>query len=361
MPGKTCLSAVPAALCGILLAACGSTAIAPPKSSGAPPRVRITETLIEGASGPLSPGEVVGASWSRALTQEVWSNRDGHAALVYRDRLWVIGGWSAGPLGDVWSSGDGLSWRIATPQASWPARRASAAAVFAGRLWLLGGSLGVEVLRDVWSSTDGAAWTAGGDAPWSARHNHAAAVFAGRLWVLGGWGDRETGGQGNLSDVWSTADGSAWTRATSPAPWSPRNGHSVLVYDGRLWVLGGWGLRDDGSEGNLADVWSTADGETWRQECAKAPWAPRNHHASVAFGGRLWVLGGWGAGDLREGNLNDVWWTRDGKSWRPATGQAEWLPRNGHAAVEFLGKMWILGGWSQFVGGTSVNDLWWSR
>ncbi|HXU32935.1 MAG TPA: galactose oxidase [Thermoanaerobaculia bacterium] len=347
----------------LLLAACASTAPSVPAPvSGTNPRVKVTETPIEGASGPLSPSEVVGASWSRALTQAIWSNRDSHAALVYRDRLWVLGGWGAGPLGDVWSSADGLSWQMATAEAAWPARKAAAAAVFADRMWLLGGSLGVEVLRDVWSSTDGATWSRAKDAPWSARHNHAAAVFDGKLWVLGGWGDRAKPGEpGDLNDVWSTADGVTWTQVMASAPWSPRNGHSALVYDGRLWVLGGWGKREDGTEGNLADVWSSADGKTWRRESTKAPWAPRNHQAAVVFADRIWVLGGWGVGDLKEGNLNDVWWTKDGKTWRPATGQAEWLPRNGHAAVEFLGRMWILGGWSQFVGGTSVNDLWWAK
>lgn len=342
----------------LLAAACASSG---PKGETTDPRVKITETPIEGAAGPLSPAEVKGASWSRALTQAVWSNRDSHAAVVYRDRLWVIGGWGAGPLGDVWSSADGLNWQIATAEAAWPARKAAAAAVFADRIWLLGGTLGVEGLHDVWSTTDGAAWTSEGQAPWSGRHNHAAVVFAGRLWILGGWGGKEGGGEGDLSDVWSSADGAAWTRVTGAAPWAARNGHSALAYDGRLWVLGGWGRRDDGSEGNLADVWSTADGATWRRESAKAPWAPRNHQAVVAFADRLWVLGGWGTGDGKEGNLNDVWWTKDGKTWRPATGQAEWLPRNGHAAVDFLGRMWILGGWSQFVGGTSVNDLWWAK
>ncbi len=352
------LEALPAALgLGVLLlSACASTA---PLAPAANPRVKITESAIEGANGPLSPTEVVGASWSRALTREIWPNRDSHSALVYKDRLWVLGGWGAGPLGDVWSSADGLSWQIATEEAAWPARKAAAATVFADRMWVLGGSMGVELANDVWSSTDGTTWASVGAASWPARHNHVAVTFAGKLWVLGGWGGGEK--PADLNDVWSTPDGETWTEVLKAAPWSPRNGHSALVYNGRLWVLGGWGKRDDGSEGNLSDVWSTGDGKTWQRESAKAPWVPRNHHAALAFGDRLWVLGGWGVGDTREGNLNDVWWTKDGRTWRPSTGQAEWLPRNGHAAVVFDGRMWVLGGWSQFVGGTSINDLWWSK
>jgi hypothetical protein len=28
--------------------------------------------------------------------------------------------------------------------------------------------------------------------------------------------------------------------------------------------------------------------------------------------------------------------------------------------VVFQNRMWIIGGWSHFIGGASVNDLWWS-
>jgi hypothetical protein len=40
---------------------------------------------------------------------------------------------------------------------------------------------------------------------------------------------------------------------------------------------------------------------------AKASWSPRNHHAALEYDGRLWVIGGWGEVGPKEGNLNDVW------------------------------------------------------
>lgn len=123
-------------------------------------------------------------------------------------------------------------------------------------------------------------------------------------------------------------------------------------------MIGGWGKKDDGTEGNLNDVWSSADGVRWERAVARAPWSPRNHHAALEYDGRLWVLGGWGLAGAREGNLNDVWSSTDGVTWRPATGQAPWLPRNGHTSVVFQNRMWVIGGWSHFIGGASVNDLW---
>jgi N-acetylneuraminic acid mutarotase len=310
-----------------------------------------------GSQGPLDAKSVPGALWTRALTGVTWPSRDSHAALVFRDKLWVLGGWGTGPLNDVWSSEDAVDWHLVTAGAPWPARKAMAAVVFQDRLWILGGATGgAEQANDVWSSPDGAAWTKVTDAaPWSRRHNHAAVVFKGKIWLLGGWGGQD------LNDVWSSPDGAHWSRVTAAAPWSGRNGHSATVFDGRLWVLGGWGKREKGGDGNLNDVWSSADGARWKKSAGRIPWAPRNHQSAVVYGDKLWVLGGWGEtgqAGAQEGNLNDVWATSDGADWRPVTGQAQWLPRNGHASVVFRNRMWVIGGWSHFIGGSSVNDLW---
>ncbi|HBL31248.1 MAG TPA: galactose oxidase [Acidobacteria bacterium] len=339
MPTRTTLCAAGALLA--LLAGCAHNA-APPV--GTPE-----------AGGSVPAASVPGAVWTRALTRVTWPNRDGHTAAVFRDRLWVLGGWGTGPLNDVWTSPDGIDWQN-VGEAPWAARKAHAGVVFEDRLWVLGGGTGgTEQAHDVWSSPDGVTWTqATAAAAWSPRLNHAAAVFDGRIWVLGGWGG------GNLNDVWSSPDGATWTRATAAAPWSGRNGHSVVVHAGRLWVLGGWGRPDPAKpeEGNLNDVWSSSDGVHWEQATAHAPWAPRNHQSAAVWDGKIWMTGGWGLNGTREGNLNDVWWSADGITWRPATGQAQWLPRNGHASVAFRDRLWVLGGWSHFIGGTSVNDLW---
>lgn len=136
-----------------------------------------------GASGPLALDQVKGASWTRALTKVTWPNRDGHASVVFRDRLWVMGGWGTGPLNDVWSSTDALNWQLVIAEAPWPSRKAPTAVVFQDRIWLLGGSLGVETTHDVWSSADGHDWSeVTAEASWPKRHNHAAVVFVNKIW-----------------------------------------------------------------------------------------------------------------------------------------------------------------------------------
>jgi len=42
------------------------------------------------------------------------------------------------------------------------------------------------------------------------------------------------------NEVWSSADGVTWKCNASTAAWSPRQYHSIAVSDNRLWVLAGW-------------------------------------------------------------------------------------------------------------------------
>jgi hypothetical protein len=91
-----------------------------------------------------------------------------------------------------------------------------------------------------------------------------------------------------------------WTRVIANAPWQPRIYHDITVYDGRMWVIGG---HAGNSDGNLSDVWSSADGVKWTQ-VPSTPWLAR-HAASVAvFNGVLWLTGG--TTDLN-GSQDDVW------------------------------------------------------
>ena len=63
-----------------------------------------------------------------------------------------------------------------------------------------------------------------------------------------------------LSDVWTSTDGAAWTAVPQVAPVPARYGARALVFDGKLWILGGYG-GDLGTQ--LNDVWSSTDGATW--------------------------------------------------------------------------------------------------
>jgi hypothetical protein len=54
--------------------------------------------------------------------------------------------------------------------------------------------------------------------------------------------------------------GANWIEATTSAGWSARYGHQSLVYDEKLWIMGG--LSTDANGGPKNDVWSSSDGIT---------------------------------------------------------------------------------------------------
>lgn len=95
---------------------------------------RAAEPPAAEPGGPVPAGSVPGALWTRVLTKVTWPSRDGHAALVFRDRLWVLGGWGTGPLQDVWTSPDGSTGRPWARRHGRPARptRASCSRIACG-------------------------------------------------------------------------------------------------------------------------------------------------------------------------------------------------------------------------------------
>ncbi|MCA8946335.1 MAG: hypothetical protein KDB29_08920, partial [Planctomycetes bacterium] len=298
-----------------------------------------------------------GVNWTQETVNASWPNRFEHAATVFMGRMWVFGGQSGsvGESNDVWSSTDGINWTLEVASAPWSARSAHTVVVQNGQLWLMGGGWSFE--NDVWCSSDGVNWTqAIKSAGWSGRRAHACAVFNNQLWVMGGFYETYSG-QGSPAywllrrDVWSSADGVSWQRATSGSNWSPRFGSAAVSFNNRLWVVGG-GMVDYGAEATSSwasiglrlssEVWSSLDGVDWTLETV-APFSPRMAHATVVHGGRMWVIGG----DIGVGT-NDVWSTSDGVNWIQNTASAAWSERSNLSAVVFNNRIWIMGG--DFIG-----------
>jgi hypothetical protein len=137
-------------------------------------------------------------------------------------------------------------------------------------------------------------WTqATASAGFSTRRSHSSVVFDGKIWVIGG-----TDGTNYFNDVWSSSDGITWTRATASAGFSTRFAHSSVVFDGKIWVIGG----TDGTN-YFKDVWSSSDGITWTQATASAGFSTRRSHSSVVFDGKIWVIGGFDGTNY----FKDVW------------------------------------------------------
>lgn len=241
-----------------------------------------------------------GRAWECVTRQAPWNYSDLGMSLAFQDKMWFLGGWYNGRLpgcgatSQVWSSTDGAVWDRVAEHAGWSPRLASAVVVFKNKMWVLGGTenyyFGDErsVKNDVWNSDDGKNWTLATEhAGWSPRAYHQAVVHGDRIFVMGG-GNYVPQYQA-LNDVWCSSDGITWERVCESAPWHPRIWFSAAVYRDHMWVLGGW---SNNPSKNWGDVWYSADGRTWQPLQSTTVWKERHEHCVYVKDDKLWVAGG---------------------------------------------------------------------
>jgi hypothetical protein len=275
--------------------------------------------------GGWNPGDKV--HFPRICNNEVWSSEDGRS----------------------WTLEKTNSFLDATFQSArdWEGRHTAGYVVFKDKMWIVGGDANQGYYQsDVWNSSDGKTWNrvaAESQLPWRPRVLHYTVAFRDKIWVIGGQTVTRfaPAPEALYRDVWTSSDGVQWKKIVPTEPcWPPRGmiGGSVVLHD-RIWLLGG-GTYDtlkykDRSYFN--DVWSTADGAAWKHH-ADAPWKPRQYHDVAAFDGRMWVLEGFGGG-----NRNDVWYSADGDNWYelPAT---PWKPRHAASVFVHADALWIVAG-----------------
>lgn len=174
------------------------------------------------------------------------------------------------------------------------------------------------------------------------RDNHTLLNFNGRMWIIDGI---------EVGDVWSSSDGINWTEEKSNASFPNRFSHSSVVFNGKIWVIGG-----TGNNVVFNDVWSSSDGINWIIETNNASFPKRYEHTTVVYDNRIWIIGG------EDGNteFNDVWSSTDGINWIEETKSAPFLSRFGHTSIVFDGRIWVIGGINsdQGSGVGDLNDVW---
>jgi len=145
-------------------------------------------------------------------------------------------------------------------------------------------------------------------------------------------------------------------RATYQAPWAQRSGANAVVFNGKLWLLGGGNSQNNPEiiypEITTNEVWWTADGQTWHQN-PSAPFSSSQGPPVVADG-KLWIVAA-----STNPPSNQLWYTTDGESWTLANSQLPFSPRWRVYAAAFNNKLWVIGG--QVATGTAIaylDDAW---
>ena len=179
-------------------------------------------------------------------------------------------------------------------------------------------------------------------AHWEGRSTHGSLVFQDKMWLIGG----RTASEAHIAEVWSSTDGYNWTEVNPSAAFGARKEFVSMVHDGKMWVLGGE------IEGNLLanDVWYSSDGATWHEATPAASWHVRDYFGGVAFASgatgsdEMWVLGHY-TGDARGiPGVEDHHYSTDGSTWSSVS-VSGLPPSSFFPAITFNNVILIVGGY----------------
>lgn len=121
------------------------------------------------------------------------------------------------------------------------------------------------------------------NADWSARSYPSCIVYDNKMWLMGGRGDI------THNDVWCSTDGCNWTLVTDSAAWCPRVNACCLVFNNKMWLMGG-----QNDEKKINDVWNSSDGKNWTLVTDSAAWNPFRidfRPCGFAYKNKIWYVG----------------------------------------------------------------------
>ena len=301
--------------------------------------------------------------WHCVTDNAAFAARDGAGALVFKDQMWLLGGWNPDDKvsfpsncnSEVWSSGDGESWTLESAEAPWEGRHTAGYAVHDGLMWIVGGDcIQGHYHNDVWRSRNGIDWERVNDqVPWGPRVLHYTVVHDGWIWIMGGQTIPQIGPAPEVfhHDIWRSRNGIDWELVNECVPWGPRGmiGGSALFED-RIWILGGgtYDTPDRPQRIFYNDVWSAKDGVEWVQHAVDTPWSPRQYHEIAVFDGHMWVMEGYHA---QGGNRSDVWYSADGVTWHELP-ETPWAPRHAASVFVYRDALWMV------AGNNMTSDVW---
>lgn len=204
----------------------------------------------------------------------------------------------------------GWEWTLTQSNPAFSPRVFPAWTEFQGRGWMVGGyriefsgdKVVPTLTGEIWSTADGAAWSKAADsAGFGTRVAYSITAFDDKIWVMGG---QSTDGLIAYQDVWSSRDGITWLREADGLE-GPRPNGQAFVFKDRLWFIGDTYFPLGKAGTSLpGGSWSSADGKAWIREATALPFRPQGR--AVGIGGTAYALDWSGV----------LWTSADGKAWR---------------------------------------------
>ncbi len=235
---------------------------------------------------------------------------------------------------------------------TFPSRIFHTTLVFKDELYVIGGYANFKPRQDVWKSSNGSEWVQlvqKSDTAFGLIYKHASVVWKDAIYVIGG---QSTSGKYH-NKIWKSANGKDWEKVTviSDQVFSERSLLHVVVVGEAMYVIGG-------QKGSIFynDVWKSKNGTEWTQLLAdKNTQLPKYLNKVVVMNDTMYLLGG-----QQQLSYNDVRKSSDGKTWETvAITNASDLPnRKSPAVAVWRDAIYITGGTNGDWPPTSAKDVW---
>lgn len=279
--------------------------------------------------------------------------REGACIATVGDRLYVTHGY--GPPGgdsnttqiyDIATD----TWTVGTPANV--VRSEGTAAAHSGKVFCIGGRTpGSETSNEIYDPASNT-WSAGANMP-TPRSGFSLAAHGGRLFAIGGGtlrGSPRTGLETGLNEIYNIAS-DTWS-VGAPMP-TARMDISSVAHGDRIYVVGGWSLRNCGGTCNVLEIYNVAK-DTWS---TGAPMPTRRSSLAVETkGNTLFAI----AGALQNGALTNIVevYNINKNTWAPfvpkPTVTAETFAVNHGDKIFVMGGGFLGAGFSPIPG--SVNE-----
>ncbi|MGD1818412.1 MAG: Kelch repeat-containing protein [Pleomorphochaeta sp.] len=197
------------------------------------------------------------------ISDAPWSNREDFASVVFKDQIWVLGGYNRSQRGDedcykedIYKSSDGINWDLVSDSAPWKGKRGISAVATEDYICIFGGFTVDEKTgdrrynNDLWYSEDGIKWEKAptlGDIKPHARSEYGMVYYDGNIYVFGGfcqikneYEDGYKNGPNYFNDIWQyNIANNKWTEINSTMP-GKRAAFGYCVDDnGIIYIQGG--------------------------------------------------------------------------------------------------------------------------
>lgn len=264
-------------------------------------------------------------TWSETTPSGRPAARDGSWGFSIGSNDYIAFGWVSGANSNkefYKSTNNGTSY---TQQSDLPFTKRHTAATFNldGSAYVVGGDAYVYA-TDSWMY-DGTSWTQkASDCGIGNRILMGAAYLNGAFYIIGG----QVGpliSQGKYDNVLRSTDNCVSFTQIATTPFTGGNlWGACAAFKGRIWKVCG-GIYDD-TAGLLLrtypkEIYSSADGITWVYE-GIFPGSGRQYHQTIVFDDKLWVIGGFYNSGMSLDNLGDTWYSSNGVDWTQLTGSS---------------------------------------